>query len=232
MILTGIEKKLGSFFLKIDELAVQKPGVYGLIGSNGSGKTTIARIMAGIMEPDSGNVNTENLSYREITFLGRKPYMLNDTVYNNLVYPLHLRKIKPDPQLVEDYLEKMGLTERRNQKAPSLSAGEQQKLSFLRALIFKPRLIIADEALTAMDIDSLDCFENIILESQKKDPIIWILISHQMSQMKRLIDSIFFLHNGKLEARGSMEEVFSNSENPHIKQYLRAFGGVVSGITS
>lgn len=225
MVIEGVEKKLGDFSLCVEKLNVSDPGIYGLIGPNGSGKSTLAKIMAGLIETDRGKIDTGGLGLRDITFLARKPYMMNDTVYNNLVYPLRLRKIKPDPLLIGEYLEKMGFSGRGRQKAKSLSGGEQQKLAFLRAFIFKPRLIIADEAMTALDIDSLDFFENMILEKQKKDPIVWIIISHQMPHVRRLAGRIFFMYQGRVESSGSVEEVFSHSANPHLTQYLRAYGG-------
>jgi ABC-type multidrug transport system ATPase subunit len=150
--------------------------------------------------------------------------MMDDTVYNNLVYPLKLRKAKPDPHLIDEYLRRMGLSERRKQKARSLSGGEQQKLAFLRALIFRPRLIIADEAMTALDMDSLDQFENTILAGQKEDPAAWIIISHQMSHIRRLAGYLFFMYQGKIEAEGNMEEMLTLPSNPHLKQYLRVYG--------
>ena len=193
MVLEGVKKKLGDFSLSVEKLVVPGSGIYGLIGPNGSGKSTLAKLMAGLLEPDRGKIDTGGLGERDITLLSRKPYMMNDTVYNNLVYPLKLRNINNETKLIAEYLAIMGFSEKTKQKARSLSGGEQQKLSFLRALIFKPRLIIADEALTALDIDSLDLFENLILESQKNDPIIWIIISHQMPHIRRLSDRVFFM---------------------------------------
>ena len=224
MILTGIEKKLGSFNLCVEKLAIPGPGIYGLVGPNGSGKSTLAKIMAGLMDADRGLVDTGGLGPRDITLLGRRPYMLDDTVYNNLVYPLKLRNIKPDPHLIDGYLEKMGFSERRKQKARLLSGGEQQKLAFLRALVFRPRLIIADEAMTALDIDSLDHFENFLLEEQKKRPVVWIIISHQMSHVRRLVDYLFFMYRGGLEVEGSINDLQALSSNPHLGQYLRFYG--------
>jgi len=229
MVLEGVKKKLGDFSLSVEKLVVPGSGIYGLIGPNGSGKSTLAKLMAGLLEPDRGKIDTGGLGERDITLLSRKPYMMNDTVYNNLVYPLKLRNINNETKLIAEYLAIMGFSEKTKQKARSLSGGEQQKLSFLRALIFKPRLIIADEALTALDIDSLDLFENLILESQKNDPIIWIIISHQMPHIRRLSDRVFFMYQGKVETEDDTEALFSWTDNPHLKQYLRTYGGAYGG---
>ena len=225
MILTGVEKKLGDFSLSVERLDVPGPGIYGIIGPNGSGKSTLAKLMAGLLETDRGIIDTGGLGSTDITFLSRKPYMMDDTVYNNLVYPLRLRNRKIDPQLIEKYLDMMGFSQKARQKARSLSGGEQQKLAFLRALIFKPRLIIADEAMTALDIDSLDLFERIILEEQEKDPIIWIIISHQMPHIRRLAGYVFFIDQGRIEASGPAGELLARPSNTRLRQYLRVYGG-------
>ena len=224
MVLTGVKKKMGDFSLHIEKISVRGPGIYALAGPNGSGKSTLAKIMAGLLEPDHGIVDSEGLGPKDITLLSRKPYLINDSVYNNLVYPLKLRNIKPDPVLMDEYLEKIGLSDRRRQKARSLSSGEQQKLAFLRGLVFRPRLLIADEAMTAMDIDSLDLFEKMALETVKKENMTMIIISHQMSHIRRLANHIFFLYRGRIEAEGSMEEVLAEPANQHLRQYLRIYG--------
>ena len=232
MILTGVKKTLGSFSLCVDSLSVSKPGVYGLIGPNGSGKSTLAKIMAGLLEPDTGTVNAEGLTNRDITFISRKPYMMDDTVYNNLAYPLQIREElgrkkrgAGDPRIINDFLGRMNFSKRAKQKAKSLSGGEQQKLAFLRAIIFKPRLIIADEAMTAMDMDSLDHFEKTIREEQEKEKSIWIIISHQMPHIRRICDFVFFMYDGKMETEGSVQEIFSNVKNQHLRKYLRSYDG-------
>jgi len=199
MQLAGIKKKLGDFSLCVDRLEISKPGIYGLTGPNGSGKSTLAKIITGLLAPDCGTVDTKGLSALDITYLGRKPYMMDDTVYNNLVYPLELRNIKPDPQTIKEFLGKMKLTHLIKQNAKSLSGGEQQKLAFLRAIIFKPKFVIADEAMAAMDMDSLELFENTVLEEQKKEKSIWIIISHQMPSVNRLCEYIYSMSNGRLQ---------------------------------
>ncbi|MCL2720468.1 MAG: ABC transporter ATP-binding protein [Treponema sp.] len=198
MILKNVKKKLGNFSLCIDELVISKPGIYGLTGSNGCGKSTLAKIMTGLLEPDSGTVDTESLTLQDITYLSRKPYMMDDTVYNNLVYPLKLRGIEPEQKLIDEFLNRMRFLKRAKEKAKGLSGGEQQKLAFLRAIIFKPKFIIADEAMSAFDMESINLFEKIIMEEQQKESSIWVIISHQMPHLKNICNSFFSMSEGKL----------------------------------
>lgn len=221
MKISDVEKKMGGFSLKIDHLAIDSPGIYGLIGPNGCGKTTTAKLIAGLLPYDTGEINYGDLCTRDITMLPQKPYLINDTVYNNLVYPLKIRGIKPDRVLCDDYLDKIGFLGRQKQQARSLSSGEQQKLALVRAMIFNPKLVIVDEALTDLDIDSLDMFEQLILEIQKTHPVIWLLISHQLPHIQRLCEYIFFMAAGRLVTEGPADEILVRPRSPLVRQYLK-----------
>ena len=141
-----------------------QPGkIYAVIGANGSGKTTLSKIIMGTLPYDSGSIDYEGLTDRDITMTGQRPYLMHTSVYSNLVYPLKIRNQKIDEDYVDYWLEKAGLQDKKKQYALSLSSGEQQKLSFIRALIFKPKLVIVDETLSNLDPDSADLFERIMI---------------------------------------------------------------------
>lgn len=145
-----------------------------------------------ILKPDKGKISYEGMELKDITMTAQRPYLLHSSVYENLIYPLKIRKRKPDREKTDRLLEEFGLLDKKNQYARSLSSGEQQKLSLLRALIFQPKLIIIDETLSNMDPESVEKFENRILEEQKKDPVTWIIISHRLSQIYKLCDRVCF----------------------------------------
>jgi len=220
MIINNLMKTYEHFSLNIEYMEIRSPGIYGLIGPNGSGKSTLAKLIAGILAPCSGIINHEGLDARDITMLTQKPYMMDSSIYNNLVYPLKIRGIKPEIAICEKMLSLCGLMDRQKQNAKSLSGGEQQKLSLCRAMIFKPKMIIADESFSDMDTDSADIFEKMILEMQRKEPIIWLIISHQIPRISRLCSNMFFLSNGKLEACGTTNEIIG-SQNPVIRKFLK-----------
>ncbi|MCL2878977.1 MAG: ABC transporter ATP-binding protein [Treponema sp.] len=218
----SLKKKLGSFSLSIDNLSIEKPGIYGLIGPNGSGKSTAAKIISGILAPDSGEISTD-MDSRSVTMLTQKPFIIDDTVYKNIEYPLYLRGTVDRKPLCDEYLKKIGFLDRKNQKARGLSGGEKQKLALVRAMIFNPQLIILDESMSELDLDSLDLFEGMILERQRQNPVIWIIISHQLALIRRLCGYIFFMADGRLEAEGPTEELL-RSDNPSIIRYLKHEG--------
>jgi ABC-type multidrug transport system ATPase subunit len=217
----GLRKKLGDFTLDINELDFSDTRVYGLIGPNGCGKTTTARLISGVLSPDAGAIDTQGLSPRDITMLSQKPYIMTGSVWDNLVYPLKIRRIKADRAECLARLNRFGLAHKEHQNARSLSGGEQQKLAFLRALIFKPRLIIADEAFTDLDIESLDMVEQLILDSQQREPVTWIVISHQLPHVLRLCDYVYFMHRGELEAQGECADLLLRSQNEKVRTYVQ-----------
>ena len=221
MKITNVKKDYERFSLNIESLDISEKKIYGIIGSNGSGKTTAMKIMAGLIDPDSGHVDYGELKPNDITMILRKPYLIHDTVVRNLVYPLKLRKIKPDEEQIEHYLKITGLQNHRNEYALNLSGGEQQKLSLARALIFSPKIIFIDEAFSNMDIESAAFFENYILEIQKTKPITWVITSHQLSTIKHLCEYIIFMHEGKIKASGTTSELLSSPENADLKKYLQ-----------
>jgi ABC-type multidrug transport system ATPase subunit len=224
MMVTNLEKKQGDFFLCINHLEIREPRIYGLIGPNGCGKSTTAKLLSGVLPPDRGTIDLEGLDPRNLSLLPQKPYMMRDTVYQNLVFPLKLRGIPIDREDAQAQLDGAGFRGRYRQQARSLSGGEQQKLALLRAFIFHPRFLIADEAMTELDMDSLDFFERMMREHQRNSGGICLIISHQMAHVERLCEYLFFMNQGSLLAEGPTPEIL-RSPDPRIRRYLRVYGG-------
>ncbi len=197
MKISKLQKKIGQFTLQIEELYLESGKVHGLIGTNGCGKTTLSKLIQGILVPDGGRIDYEGLTPRDITMTTQRPYLLHDTVYQNLIYPLKIRGIRPDEAKMDAWLERCGLLQKKNQYARSLSSGEQQKLSFIRALVFDPAFVIVDETLSNLDPDSTELFEQLMREQQTKNKMTWLLISHQLVHVRKICDQVHFMEQGK-----------------------------------
>jgi len=221
MKISNLKKRLDAFSLHVEDLALDQGKIYGIIGPNGSGKTTLMKLLAGLMPPDSGHIDYGTFMPRDITMVFKKPYLIHDTVMRNLTYPLKLRGIQPDSGTVEHYLKIADLQNDRDQYAPGLSSGQQQKLSLIRAMIFSPKLILIDEAFSNLDMESAERFEGFILERQQTAPATYVVCAHQLSHIERLCDYAFFLYGGRVEAQGSTEEILLRPKNPLLQHYLQ-----------
>lgn len=220
MKITDLKKKAGEFTLQIEDLTLEEGAVHGFVGGNGCGKTTLAKLIMGILPSDSGRIDLGKLSNLEMTMTSQRPYLLHKSVYENIIFPLKIRKWEIDDGFIEEMLEACGLLEKKNQYARSLSSGERQKVSLIRALIFKPKLIIIDETFSNMDIESVKLFEKLIIENQRKDPRTFIMISHQLAHIYKMCDYVHFFSKGRIIDSGTVEDIFHKSNNEIIRNYM------------
>lgn len=196
MIIKGLKKTVGDFNLSIENLYLETGKIHGLVGHNGAGKSILLKLIMGIMEPDSGNIDYEGIDIKEVTLMPQTPYLLHTSVYENIIYPLKLRGIEPDETEIDRLLEMAGLSGQKNQYALSLSSGERQKLSFLRAIIFKPKLILMDETLSNLDPESEDSIIQMIKNTQADQKTTWVIVSHQLETKKGLCNEIHRMSKG------------------------------------
>lgn len=198
MKITDLRKTVGSFELTVPELTLEEGKIHGIVGPNGCGKTVLLKILMGIIEPDEGRIDYEGLGMKDITMMSQRPYMLKRSVYQNLIYPLTIRGIKPDEEEIDRLLDRIGMKDRKDQYSGSLSSGERQKVSFMRAMIFHPRMIMMDETLANLDADSARIFNAMIRERQEKENTTWIIVSHQWDQYNDLFDEVHFMEKGRV----------------------------------
>lgn len=220
MKITRIEKKFIDFQLSINNFNIEKKKIHGIIGGNGSGKTLLAKLIMGILEPDRGYIDYEGWNKRDITMTAQKPYLLHQSVYENIIYPLKLRKITPNEEEIDEWLYKYGLYEKKKQYARSLSSGEIQKLSFIRAVIFKPKLLIIDETFSNMDYEAVLVSKKWIIKKQEYSPITYMIISHQINQIFDLCENVHVIHKGSILESGNCHNVLLHSKNPVVAQYI------------
>ena len=201
MKITDLKVSVGGFTLAVSQAEFAPGKIHGIVGHNGSGKTILLKTLMGILEPESGVIDYEGLAMTDVTLMSQRPYLLHGTVYENLVYPLKLRGIDPKKTEmaaeIDRLLERVGLLGMKNQYARSLSSGERQKLSFLRAVIFKPKFIMMDETLSNMDPESEAQILDLIREIQGSgEPVTWLIVNHQLEQKEDLCDVIHRMEKG------------------------------------
>ena len=167
-----------------------------IVGDNGSGKTTLLRILAGLEKKFDGKIKRHGTC----TYLGSTPYMIRGTVYTNLEYPLTLKQQykKDRSDLIEEFIEKLGLKGLENREAITLSSGEKQKVALGRSLIVEPNILLLDEPTANIDKDSIETIENVLINYTKNKDRTLLLVSHNFEQVKRLSDQIYILKDEKL----------------------------------
>lgn len=197
MRISNLRASLGDFTLDIDTVTMQEHRIHALIGSNGCGKSTIAKIIMGILPYQQGEIDFEGLNPHDIILASQKPYMLHDTVWENIVYPLKVRKQEICEEEVDTYLKEFGILAKKFEYARQLSSGQQQKVSIIRTLIAKPKFIIIDESLSNLDIESMSTAKNMLRRLHEEYGATFVLISHQVASIADMVNEYHFFDQGK-----------------------------------
>ncbi|HAF59660.1 MAG TPA: ABC transporter [Clostridiales bacterium UBA9856] len=226
--LEGVKKIYGSrTVLDLEELIVEEGCLFGIIGPNGAGKSTLLNIMAGIDAQTEGKVyygtdRTEITPYRDITLVFQSPYLLRTTVEKNIAYPLKLRGWQENMlrERVEELMEDLDLTRLRKQKAWTLSSGEMQKVALARALSFRPKLLLLDEPTANIDPATTGEIERMLKKINEQEGTTVVIITHNLSQAKRICGNTAMLHKGRLVETGPAALMLKDPENPLTKAFI------------
>ncbi|MHD0316071.1 ABC transporter ATP-binding protein [Fusobacterium sp. THCT1E2] len=220
------------------------PGeTYGLVGESGSGKSTTGRSIIRLYEPTDGEVNFKGvkisgkLSTSQLQHLRTKMQMIFQDpmaclnprmkVIDIIAQGLDIHKLYKDEKEREEkvyhILELVGLSHEHAMRYPhQFSGGQRQRIGIARALIMNPELIIADEAISALDVSIQAQVVNLMKELQKKTGAAYLFIAHDLSMVKYISDRIGVLHLGHLVETGTTEEIFNNPIHPYTKSLLSA----------
>ena len=211
LVFRGIEKTFAETnILRNVDISLYPGKCILLSGNNGSGKTTLLKIIAGLETPSRAEIELSGKSHswksairsirREIIYLHQQPYLLSGTVESNVSYGLrftHLNR-KQLRESVKVALEWAGLVDLAKHQAKTLSGGVQQRVAFTRAWILKPKVLLLDEPMANMDIESRQQACD-LLKRMKSEGISIVITSHDMNIFDGLIDSHFSLSEGKLD---------------------------------
>lgn len=227
MISFSLQKKLhaanGNMLFDISHTI--KPGSFiGIYGASGVGKTSLLRMLAGFLQPETGFIKVqENDWYNSNKKISLSPqkrsigfvfqdYALfpNMTVKENLLFAID----KASPKnVVEELLTLVELEQLHNRKIQTLSGGQKQRVALARALVRKPALLLLDEPLSALDEELRDKLQSLILSIHKQFNLTTLLVSHDMAEMTRLADEIIFIKDGVVEKSGSPVQMFAAAES-------------------
>lgn len=216
-------------------LEINKPGVYGLLGTNGAGKTTTIRMLLGILKKDSGEINWngKEVKRKHVNFgylpeeRGVYPKV---SVYTQLMYFAKLKGMKEEKanEAIKYWMKRLEVEEYMNMTAEKLSKGNQQKIQFITAVVHDPELIVLDEPFSGLDPVNTEIIRNVILELIKKGKYI-IMSAHQMSVVEEFCTDVLILNKGKTVLQGNLKQIKDSykanklyiSTKQDIKQYIK-----------
>ncbi len=229
----------------VDDISFHiNPGeTYGLVGESGSGKSTTGRSVIRLYNPTDGKIKfcgrdiSGKLSKEDATFLHTNMQMIfqdpmaclnpREKVMDIIAEGLDIHHLynseEERREKVYAMLELVGLAKEHANRYPhQFSGGQRQRIGIARALIMNPKLIIADEAISALDVSIQAQVVNLMKKIQKETNTAFMFIAHDLSMVKYISNRIGVLHLGHLVETGSTEEIFSNPIHPYTKSLLSA----------
>jgi len=220
-------------------ISLEKGKVLGIVGESGSGKSTLGRIITRLIVPDSGKIIYNGM---DITHMSQKdfaPYRKDiQMIFQNAYSSLNPNKaigwllkesldintnLSESEKLfkVDEMMDMVGLQKNLKSRYPKeLSGGERQRAVIGSALMLRPKIIVADEAVSALDVSICAKILNLMNELKERLDLSYIFISHDLGVVNYLSDTIAILYNGKIVESGSAEEIFKNPKINYTKELL------------
>ena len=220
------------------------PGeTYGLVGESGSGKTTIGRSIIRLYDPTDGEIifngkkisgkldgSTDKMLRQNMQMIFQDPMSsLNPRkkIGDIIGEGLDIHKLYATPkernEIIGDILKRVGLSPAHAERYPQqFSGGQRQRVGIARALVMNPKLIIADECISALDVSIQAQVVNLMKDIQDETKCAYLFIAHDLSMVKYISDRIGVLHKGYLVETGTTQEIFSNPAHPYTQSLLSA----------
>ena len=229
--LSGITKSYDGLPVLSDLSLTLSPGeIVALIGPSGCGKTTTLRIIAGFLEPDSGEVIFEGKVINGVpaykrqvnTIFQRYALFPHLNVYENIAFGLRLKKMKEkDIQAkVSEMLTLVNLKGFGSRKIDSLSGGQQQRVAIARALAVDPRVVLLDEPLGALDLKLRKDMQVELKNIQQRLGITFIYVTHDQEEALSMSDTIVVMDNGKIQQIGTPTDIYNEPKNAFVADFI------------
>ena len=216
---------------------VDKPGVFGLLGTNGAGKTTTIRMLLGIIKKDTGEItwNGKKVERKSVNFgyLPEERGVYPKTkIYDQLMYFAKLKGMsqKEADEAIKKWAKVLKVEEYIPMPAEKLSKGNQQKIQFMTAIIHNPELIVLDEPFSGLDPVNTEILKNVIIDLVKEGKYI-IMSSHQMASIEEFCTDVLILNKGKTVLKGNLKEIKEGykankleiSTDKNIDEFIKEF---------
>lgn len=222
------------------DLTVKRGEIVGVIGFSGAGKSTLVRCINALERPDSGSVLVNGtdvcaLKGKALLELRRNVGMIfqnfnllqQKTVLKNVLFPLEVAGVKKAEALerANGLLEEVNLLDKRKAYPSELSGGQKQRVAIARALALNPQVLLCDEATSALDPETTGQILELIRKFNEKYKLTVVVISHQLSVVKKICSRVAVIDKGKISETGTVDEVFTNPASDATKRLLAFDGG-------
>ena len=194
-------------------LSLEKPGVFGLLGTNGAGKTTTIRMLLGIIKKDGGEITWKGKAVdRKNVNFGYLPeergIYPKTKIIEQLMYFAELKGMKKEQALesINKWAKELKVEEYLQMTAEKLSKGNQQKIQFMTAIIHNPELVVLDEPFSGLDPVNTEILKNIIINLVRDGKYV-IMSAHQMATIEEFCSEILILNKGKTVLQGNLKKI-------------------------
>ena len=224
LVLKDVSKSFGEKKV-VDNISfsLEKPGVFGLLGTNGAGKTTTIRMLLGIIKKGSGEITWKGKTVdRKNVNFGYLPeergIYPKTKILDQLMYFAELKGMKKDEALTEinKWAKELKVEEYLQLNAEKLSKGNQQKIQFMTAIIHNPELVVLDEPFSGLDPVNTEILKNIIINLVKNGKYV-IMSAHQMATIEEFCSDILILNKGKTVLQGNLKEIKKQYPSNRVK---------------
>jgi spermidine/putrescine transport system ATP-binding protein len=220
-------------------LSIKDKEFVTLLGQSGCGKTTTLRIIAGFIQPQSGDVFFDGQSEKGVppykrpvnTVFQRYALFPNYNVYDNIAFGLRVSKVpeKEIEQRVKDMLKLVNLQGFEKRSVARLSGGQQQRVAIARAVINEPKVLLLDEPLAALDLKLRKDMQNELKNIQRKLGITFIYVTHDQEEALSLSDTVVVMHEGKIQQIGTPIDIYNEPENAFVADFIGE-SNIIDGI--
>ena len=219
-------KRSGKMVVSNADISISSMGITGLIGANGSGKTSLVMMLAGLLSPDYGviqltNVQGEAASRQQIGLMMQKPVIMRRSVYDNCDYVLSALNVPASERQnrIMSGLSLLEIDQYAKQDARTLSSGEQQRMALARVLMTNPGILLCDEATSNLDPKSTQMIETVIMDKAASGlPVLWV--THNLAQLRRMTQRVIFMQKGKILADQDTDSFFHAPSCLEAEEYL------------
>ncbi|MFJ7973186.1 ABC transporter ATP-binding protein [Psychrobacillus sp. NPDC096389] len=231
VVIEGLHKTYGTnAVLSNINMTIEEGEFVTLLGPSGCGKSTILRIVAGLTDATSGNVKIEGINMNNIQPKNREVGMVfqsyalfpNMTVKENVAFGLKMKKMNliEIEQKVKDALALVHLSDKENAFPHELSGGQQQRVALARALIVRPKVLLLDEPLSALDAQIRKKLQADLRSIQTELGMTMVLVTHDQEEAMAVSDKIFVMNKGEIAQAGSPTEIYTKPESEFVANFI------------